>query len=268
MKLGVIGCGNMGSALVRGILSNRILPFNSIYASDKDLSRTKALHRKFGISVSTGEELARKCNFIIVAVKPQDAKKLFASILKRLDQSKHLVSIMAGVTLKSLESFLSKSSRKIAITRAMPNIAALAGRSITCLSHNKMVKDRLLINKIFSSIGEVMEIEEKEMDAVTALAGSGPAYFFYLAECLTEAAMKLGIKKEKALKLALATLAGSGALSGVLNLPPADMIARVTSKKGTTMEALRILKLKNFKGIVREAVKAAAKRSRELSKGA
>ncbi|MCQ9206483.1 MAG: pyrroline-5-carboxylate reductase [Omnitrophica bacterium] len=265
MKLGIIGCGNMGSALARGILSTRLLQFNSIYISDKDSGRTRALSKKLGMRVSTNKETVKKSNFIIIAVKPQDAKRLLASISEDLDQSKHLVSIMAGVSIKKIESFINK---KVAITRAMPNLTALAGKSITCLSHNRMVKNKAFTQKIFSSVGSVIEIEEKHMDAVTAVSGSGPAYFLYLAECLAEAAVKLGIKREKAVELAAATLFGSGALLEALDVSPEVLRKRITSKKGTTEAALSVLKSKNFKGAVIEAVKAASARSKELSKGA
>ncbi|UCD55583.1 MAG: pyrroline-5-carboxylate reductase [Candidatus Omnitrophota bacterium] len=263
MRLGIIGCGNMGSALARGVLSKKILPFNNIYISDKDLHKIKELYKKFGIRVSANEELVKKCNFIIIAVKPQDSKILFRSISGELNNSKHLISIMAGVSISKIESLINK---KIALTRAMPNMAALAGKSTTCLSHNKMVKDKAVVHSIFSSVGDVLEIDEKYMDAVTAVSGSGPAYFFYLAEALKEAAMKLGIKGEHALRLAAGTLIGSGALLDDLKLNPQVLRERITSKGGTTEAALRILKSKKFKNLVVEAIKAAARRSKRLSK--
>ena len=264
MRLGIIGCGNMGSALARGIVSKKVLPFNAIYISDKEQQKTKELYKKFGIRVATNEEIAKKCNFIIIAVKPQDSKKVLTSISGALDLSKHLISVMAGVTISRIESLVKK---KIVLTRAMPSMTALAGKSITCVSHNKMVKRKSEVNKIFSSIGEVVEIEEKHMDAVTAVSGSGPAYFFYLAECLAEAGVKLGIKKEKAMQLAAATLVGSGALLEYTSLAPEALRSRVTSKKGTTEAALRVLKSTMFREIVNKAVRAAAGRSKELSKG-
>jgi len=265
MKLGIIGCGNMGSAIARGILSKRILPFNNVFLSDKDPGKTRVLYRKFGVCVAAPEEIAKKCSLIILAVKPQNSGKLLKSISQSLGQSAHLVSIMAGVTIGAIESFI---GRKVAVTRAMPNMAALAGRSMTCLTHNKQVKSKGMVQKIFYSIGDVMEVEEGCMDGVTAITGSGPAYFFYLAECLRDAAVKLGIEKEKAAKLAALTLAGSGALLDTLALEPAVLIERIASKKGTTEAALSVLKSKNFKHLVDEAVTAAVKRSRELSKGA
>lgn len=265
MKLGIIGCGNMGSALARGILSKKILPFNNIYISDKDSSRVKALYREFGIHRGGNEEIVKRCNFIIIAVKPQDSRPLLTSISNELDSSKHLISIMAGVTISNIESVIKK---KVAITRAMLNIAALTGKSITCLSHNKMVKEKTVVQKIFSSIGEALEIDERRMDAVTAVSGSGPCYFFYLAEALKEAAVKLGIRKEDAVKLAAATLIGAGSLLDNLKLAPDALRERITSKRGTTEAALRILKSRKFKGLIAEAAKAACKRSGELSKGA
>ncbi len=264
MKLGIIGCGNMGSAIARGVLSEKILPFNNIYISDKDSQKTRLLHRKFGIRVSTNEDIAKRCDYIIIALKPQDSKKVMVMISKELGSSKHLISVMAGVTISKLESLL---GRKAVVTRAMPNMAAAAGKSITALSHNGMVRERRMTQKIFSAIGEVIEIEEKYMDAVTAVSGSGPAYFFYLTEAIRDAAIKMGIKKEHASKLASATLTGSGAVLEALNLAPEALRECVTSKKGTTEAALNVLKAKKFKNIVIEAVKAAAGRSKELSRG-
>ncbi len=158
MKIGIIGCGNMGSAIARGILSEKILPFNNIYVSDKDSQKTRLLHRKFGIRVGTNEDTAKRCDYIIIALKPQDSKSVMVMISKELKPSKHLISVMAGVTISKIESLI---GRKTAVTRAMPNMAAVAGKSITALSHNRMVKDRCMTQKIFSAIGEVIEIEEK-----------------------------------------------------------------------------------------------------------
>jgi pyrroline-5-carboxylate reductase len=183
MKLGIIGCGNMGSALVRGILSKKVLPFNSVYVSDKDSLKTRVLHKRYGIFVSPNDEIAKKCQYIILAVKPQDSEKMLRSLVKTISGPKHIISIMAGITIRKIESFLGK---KIAITRAMPNMAALAQKSVTCLSHNKSVRDKSIVQRLFSTVGDVIEVEEKNMDAVTAISGSGPAYFFYLVECLRD----------------------------------------------------------------------------------
>jgi len=255
----------MGSAIAGGILSRRIFSFGNIYVSDKDSARTRALYRKYGIRVGTNEDVAKKCDIIIIAVKPQDAATLLASIADHLDDSKHLVSIMAGITIARIEGIIGK---EVAVTRAMPNMAALVGKSITALSHNKAVKTGSMVNRIFSSVGEAVEINEKKMDAVTAVSGSAHAYFCYLTEALRESAVKLGIKRELAAKLASAALDGSGALLETLGHPPEILRKLVTSKKGTTEAAVDVFKAKGFEKIVVEAVKAAAKRSAELSRGA
>jgi len=264
MKIGIIGCGNMGQAIANGILSGKIVTFSNVYLSDKDSYKVKELNKKFGARVSTNEEISKKCNYIIAAVKPQDAEKVFRAIQNNLDNTKHVISIMAGVTLSRLGKLV---KGKVAITRAMPNMAALVGKSITCLSHNKTVKNKTVVHKIFSSVGEVIELDEKYMDAVTAVTGSGPAYYFYLSEIIRDAAVKLGIKKEMASKLVSATLSGSGALSDHLKYAPETLRAHITSKKGTTEAALKVLMAKNFRNQVVKAVTAAAKRAAELSKG-
>jgi len=265
MKLGIIGCGNMGSALAEGIVSKKVLPFNNIYISDKQAQKTKALNRKFGIRMSSNSDIVKKANVIVLAVKPQAAVEVLSSLESLIDAQKHIISVMAGISIARIETFLKK---KTAVTRAMPNMAALVGKSITCISHNGHVKDKTFVQKLFSSIGEVMEIDEKHIDAVTAISGSGPAYFFYVAECLIGAAIKLGIQKDKATKLAMATLVGSGAVMDVLKLHPAILRGQVTSKRGTTEAALEVLKSKGLEKVITAAVKAAQAKSKELSRSA
>ncbi|MFH1593743.1 MAG: pyrroline-5-carboxylate reductase [Candidatus Omnitrophota bacterium] len=262
MKLGVIGCGNMGNAIAKGILSSRILPFNSIYISDKDPQKTKELFKKFGIRLCSNEEMVKKCDVIILAVKPQNSGALLSSISGLLDGHEHLVSVMAGIAISKIESVV---ARKIAITRAMPNMAALAGKSATCVCHNNMVESKVFVTRVFSSIGTVVEMGEEYMDAVTALSGSGPAYFLYLAECMRDAAIKLGIKGDKASELAVATLIGSGALIDSLKVPPEVLRKRITSKRGTTAAALNSLQKAGFKETVELALRKAFERSKELS---
>ena len=264
MRLGIIGCGNMGSALAKGIISKKILPFNRIFISDKDSHKTKALNRKYGALVVSNKELAHKSDFIVIAVKPQDSRQILAEIKDDLSNHKHLISIMAGVEISKIEAII---KNKIAITRAMPNVAVLVGKSMTALSHNKMVKNKTIVSKLFLAVGDILEIDEKHMDAVTAVSGSGPAYFYHMAEALRDAAVKLGIKKEKADILAATTLVGSGAL---LNVPGHDLTFlknSVTSRRGTTEAALKVLKDKNFNKIIRKAVASAAKRAKEISRG-
>jgi pyrroline-5-carboxylate reductase len=264
MKLGIIGCGNMGSALARGIASKKVFPFNNIYVSDKERGTMREINRKFGLRISTNGEIARKCATIIVAVKPQDAKRLLSSIAKELSESSYVISVMAGVRLSAVQAAL---GRRIAVTRAMPNMAASVGKGITCVSHNTRVKDKRLAGAIFSSVGTVIDVDEKHMDAVTAVSGSGPAYFFYMTEALTNAAMRLGIPREQAGELAVATAIGSGALLEKTKMDPEALRKRVTSKKGTTEAALRVFASNGFKKLIADAVRTAARRSRELSRG-
>lgn len=262
MKVGIIGCGNMGSALARGILSKRIFPFKNIYVSDKDPLKTKELYKKFGINVATNHTIAENCNCIIIAVKPQDSEELLSFLSGALTRDQAVISIMAGIPISVLE----KRLKKIPITRAMPNMAAIVGKSITCLCHNKYVIDRRTPYSVFSSVGEVLEVNEKMLDIVTAVSGSGPAYFFYLTETLRDAAIKLGMNKNDALKLAIATLIGSASLVRDTHDLPETLRMRITSRKGTTEAALKVFKSRKFDSIVKEAVRAAYKRSKELSK--
>ena len=265
MQIGIIGCGHMGSALVKGMLAKGAFSFRNISVHDKEKNKTKGLCKRFGIRVLPLKELIEKCSVIIIAVKPQDSKDLLPQISGRLKEYKHLVSIMAGVTIKNIEGML---ARKVPVTRAMPNMAASVEKSITALSHNRLVKDKDISHKIFSSVGEAVEVDERLMDLVTAVSGSGPAYFMYLAECLRDAAVRLGMRKDIAAKFAKETLVGAGAVLDGADVSPEALRKSITSKKGTTEAALGVLMSKKLENIMEKAVKAAARRSHELSKGA
>ena len=121
---------------------------------------TRELYRKFGICVASSEDVVKKSDIIIIAVKPQDFKKLLKRISSEINNTKHIISVMAGVTISRIESLL---KRKVAITRAMPNMAALVGKSITCISYDKNVKNKIITQRIFSSIGEILEIDRKSV---------------------------------------------------------------------------------------------------------
>jgi pyrroline-5-carboxylate reductase len=204
---------------------------------------------------------------IILAVKPKD----FDSILKGevccgLSESKLLISIAAGITTKHIEDAVGKN---IPVIRAMPNMGAIIGEAMTSLSRGSAAGDAHMqtAREVFSLIGDVVEVDEVLVDAVTAISGSGPAYFFYMVESLIEAAESVGLEKKIATKLVLKTALGSARLLEVLQEVPADLRKRVTSKAGTTEAALNILEKRKFKNIIMEAVEAAQKRSKELSKG-
>jgi len=263
--IGIIGCGNMGEAIIKGILAKNLVPKSHILASDARESRLVYIKHRYGTRGMDNEALAKKCNVLILAVKPQD-RNVISEISGGFSSKKLLISILAGVTIEDIKGL---SRKRIQIARVMPNMGALIGESMSAVSFDKGTKkdNKRMVMRIFSALGEAVEIGETHMDAVTAVSGSGPAYFFYLVETLTKCAIGLGIDVKVAERLAVKTAIGSAALLGQMKLDPQVLRHKITSKKGTTEAALKILEAKGFESIVRDAVAAAYKRSKELSGG-
>ena len=259
----LIGCGKMGSAMLAGWLDSGI-PASSIWISDPQPSAWLS-----ATGVNINKSLPDNPAVCIIAVKPQIISEAVSN-LKGYKQSETLfISIAAGITLKQLEQAISSDSK---IIRAMPNTPSAVGKGITALIGNSAAKnEHILISKILlEKISEVVELEhEDQMDIVTGLSGSGPAYVFYLIESLTNAGIELGLSKEKALHLAKATVAGSGALAMSSTENPSVLRENVTSPNGTTQAGLEILMDKKYglRPLIKSTVEAAAKRSKELGDG-
>jgi pyrroline-5-carboxylate reductase len=265
-KIGIIGCGNMGEALL-GRLSKVMEKSVSIMVSELDAARRATILEKHKIIVEIDNNyLVKYSDVIILAVKPQDLENVLRQeVCCGISEKKLLISIAAGITTKYIESVVGNN---VPVIRAMPNMPAVIGEAMTaiCAGSAASKKDIELSRQIFSTIGDVVEVEEKDMDAVTAISGSGPAYFFYFIEALAEAAEKLGLDAKTSEELAIKTAIGSSKLLDVLKEHPALLRKKVTSKGGTTEAALRVFDDKNMKKIIEEATAAACARSKELSK--
>lgn len=262
MKIGIIGCGNMGQALIKGLLAKGYLRSRELICADKDKSKANFVRLRYRVSLSSsGADLVRSCQVIILAVKPQDADALLRTMPAKL-KGKLWISICAGLTTTGLEKRLGK----VAVVRAMPNMPAQALQGITALAPGRYAsaKDRKAARSIFACVGEVVEVKERLMDALTAISGSGPAYFFYLTEKLIASAKKLGLSEELAQKLVRQTALGSALLIKQSAQSPQELRQRVASKGGTTEAALKVLEKKALGKILDQAVAAAARRSRQL----
>ncbi len=267
MKIGIIGCGNMGRALIKGLIAQRFTSKRNIFCSDRDKRRLNAVRLKFGVGVvGSNSALIKKSNLIILAVKPQDVAAVCRDVMFSL-QGKAVISICAGITTKTLETLLGK----VSLVRVMPNMPAQICQGISVMTPGKYatLKDKNEARAVFSCVGEVVEVKEKLMDAVTAISGSGPAYFFYCVEKLIEAAGQMGIPRPIAEKLARKTVLGSAMLieqSFKKKALEQMLRKRVTSKGGTTEAAFKILEKKAFGNILQQACYAAAKRSKQLQR--
>ncbi|MBI4974956.1 MAG: pyrroline-5-carboxylate reductase [Candidatus Omnitrophica bacterium] len=264
-KIGIIGCGNMGEAL-SSRLATVVEKSTSLMVSDLDAARRDFIQTKYKIIV-TGENnyLVKHSDVIILAVKPKDFDSLLKELCCALSKDKLLISIAAGITTKHIENIVGKD---IPVIRVMPNIAAIIGEAISSVSAGSSAskKDLGLAKDIFSTIGDVVEVDEDLVDAVTSISGSGPAYFFYLIEALIEAAKDLGFDEGIAKKLVSKTAFGSMKLLEALKEDPALLRAKVTSKGGTTEAAIKVFEDKRLKDILKMAVRRAYERSKELSK--
>lgn len=260
MKVGIIGAGNMGSAIVAGIHSKL-----NVAICEQDKRRCSFLKRRFKIKVLNLDKLIEESNIIILAVKPQSFEELL-SLIKQYDLRKKLfVSIAAGITTKYIEKGLGQA---VKVIRTMPNLPAQILKGVTgiCKGKNATVQDLKAVRTIFSFVGETLKVEEKQMDALTAVSGSGPAYLFHFVECLEDAAKAAGFTTEISKQLIYHTIRGSIELLGKQNEGAAELRCKVTSKGGTTQAALDVLMGKNVNKIYRDAVKAASNRSKQLSR--
>ncbi len=263
ISIGIIGCGNMGAAIARGIVKNGIIPHDSVYLYDKDAEKEAALAVETGCSQGDLTQMLRGSDYLVIAVKPQNFDDLFTAIAADVTE-KTIISVMAGITIDTIAS---KLRSEMGIVRAMPNMAAFIGESMTCIACNDQVSDKTVVEAIFLGLGSVVEVEESEMDAVTAVSGSGPAYVFHLAESMIKAGENLGLNRKKVAKLVVQTIYGAAHLLKESSDSPEDLIKKVASKGGTTEAALSVFSERNFDGIVEEAIKKAGNRSKELSGG-
>lgn len=266
-EIAIIGGGNMGRALVGGLLRRGIAP-GSIAVGEPSEPARASLEQDFGCAVLPDNDQAiAGAGVVVLAVKPQEAARVIAPLRPRLAELAPVVlSVVAGIETRSLEAWCGAG---VPIVRAMPNRPALVGAGATGLYARRDVSARARdrAEAVMRAVGAVVWVsEESHLDLVTALSGSGPAYFFFLAETMMQAAARRGLDPEAARVLAIETLHGAGALahsSGDL----ARLRAEVTSKGGTTEAALRVLGAENGMGeLAQRAIDAAAQRSRELAR--
>jgi pyrroline-5-carboxylate reductase len=265
-KLGFIGSGNMAEALCRGVLDKGLYSAERITASDISQERRDIFSGFGAVSTDSNNECVRNADIIILAVKPQNMNDVLSGISDDLSGSKSLISIAAGISLSAIEVYSGSAS----VIRVMPNTPFLLGCGATAVAAGTHAGDRDLAEarEIFETGSIVVEVEEKDMNAVTALSGSGPAYFFYMAELLLQEAVSSGLSAERAERLLFKTMEGASKMLAGSGYSPARLREMVTSPGGTTEAALKAFKESGLPESVRSGFAAAVKRSRELQEGA
>ena len=263
-KLGFIGCGNMATAIIGGAVSSDYLKGEDICVFDVDNGKAEFLNKEYGVNLSSSaEELAKNCEFIVLAVKPQVFPIVLPQIKDSIDNSV-VVSIGAGKTLEYIGSFL---SRETPIIRVMPNINAKVGASMSAVCRNDFADENALefVKGLCNAFGEVMELPESQFPLFGVIAGCSPAYSFMFIDSMAREAVKNGMKKDEALKICAQAVLGSAKmiLEDKDNNPWA-LINSVCSPGGTTIEGVAKLQEEKFDTAVMDAVKASLDKDKKL----
>lgn len=266
-NIAFIGAGNMAGSLIQGLINKGEDP-TRILATDIDTGKVAKLASDFGIQSCTETEIASKADVIVLAVKPQGMQSLCEGLGAEIAAAKRqplFVSIAAGVTLDSLQSWLGNDP---AVVRCMPNTPALVGKGASGLFANTRVSagQRQSAESILSAVGLSVWVDrEADLDAVTAVSGSGPAYFFLFMEAMQETAREMGLSDELARSLVLQTAVGAAELAAASEDEVAELRRKVTSPGGTTEQAILTFEEQGLRKLVREALLAAQRRSEELA---
>jgi len=263
-ELGLIGVGNMGTALLKGVLSSNTIEKEKTVIYDVREEVIKNRIQEFNVkAVGSNTELVQQVKFIIIAVKPQNIDSVLEEIGPKLSEDQILISIAAGVTLDYIKKFIGKN---IGLVRVMPNTPALVGEGASAIAHNKNITENDLkyVKKILNSVGKVVELEEKHIDAVTGLSGSGPAYVFIIIEALADGGVKMGLPRNIALKLAAQTVLGSAKMVIETGMHPGELKDMVASPGGTTITALHEIEKGKLRATLISAVEAATLKSKSM----
>ena len=264
-SIAFIGGGNMAQSLIGGLIQDG-WPADNITVAEPDAEKLSALHAAFGVKTTTDNaDAVASADCLVLAVKPQIMFPVIDA-LKDKPAPELVISIAAGIPTASLEQWY---QTPLAAVRAMPNTPALLGAGATGLYANERVSDeqRSIAESILRAVGVIQWVTtELDIDRVTALSGSGPAYFFLMMEACMEAAEEMGLSTEAAALLTKQTALGAGKMAIESDISPAELRARVTSPGGTTEAALNSMQSNKFKSIVKEALNAAFERSQELGK--
>jgi pyrroline-5-carboxylate reductase len=261
IKIGCIGTGNMGNALISRLAGN--VKKENITCFDIDKSKLKLIKSSTGVQISGSlRDLAKKCNVIIIAVKPDAVKPVLIDIKNDLS-GKLIISIAAGISTGYINEILGSGKN---IIRVMPNTPALIGEGMSVISAglDTDMKSLKIAEEIFSYLGQVLTMQEKYMDAVTAVSGSGPAYVFTLIQAMIDGGVKTGLPRSEAALLASQTVLGAAKMVLESQADPISLRGKVTSPGGTTIDAVHILEKSGFSGIIMDAIEAAKIKSEKL----
>lgn len=267
-KLGFIGCGNMGSAMLEGILKAGIYKKENIFCSTKSEESKKALSEKFGINISDNIGVTKNSDILILAVKPQFFSEVIKEIKNCVKEGTIIVSIAAGISIDDIDDMFGIFSYGLKVIRTMPNTPALVGEGMTAICPNKNITKEELeeVQNIFNSFGKSEILDEKYFHGFIALCGSSPAYAYMFIEAMGTAGIKAGIPAGKSYTLAAQSLLGTAKMVLETGEHPAVLKDKVCSPAGTTIEAVSVLENTGFRKSIIEAMEACEKKSKEMQK--
>lgn len=265
MKIAIIGCGAMGEAILKGLLKEELETCN-ILIVQRSLERSNYLRETYGLEVFDEIALVKEADVVLIGVKPQDIKQVLNELGQVIKPHTLVISLAVGVTTNFILEQLGTANP---VVRAMPNTPALVQRGTTGLAAASSCNQDCLntAKELLATVGTCVVVPEELIDVVAAVSGSGPAYFFWLVENLTNAAIALGLTKELAELIVEETFIGSGLLLDQTNETAAQLRAKVTSPKGTTQAAIGVIEENETTKVILDALKAAIARAHELRQG-
>ena len=264
VRIGFIGAGSMGEALINGLLNSGTYRPEEICCYDIAVERLRQISERYGVlTQANNSEVAGVSDVIILAVKPDIAERVVTEIKERLTPGKLLLSIVAGLSTEALEKWV---GREVPVVRVMPNTPCLLGKGISAVALGKFAhrEHEVTSHDIFSCVGETVAVPEKLMNAVTGVSGSGPAYIYLVIEALTDASVALGIPRDIAGRLVLHTVIGAAEMDSQTGRHPAVLKAQVVSPGGTTAAGLNELEEGSIRSLFARAVAAASRRADEI----
>lgn len=266
MKLGVIGCGKMGTALVQGAIHSGLLNAGQIHGSEQNNFARESFTGKTGVNCSSSiSEVLDTCEVILLCTKPQDIPLVLAEFGSCSLTSKLLISIAAGVKIHDIET---QTAESIRVVRAMPNTPALIGKGAAAyaLGSRCIEGDEEIVASLLNAVGIALPVTEAKMNAITGLSGSGPAFIYLVIEALADGGVMAGLSRNDALKLAAQTVSGAAEMVLQTGEHPASLKDMVTSPAGTTIAGLSVLEKNRTRSSFINAVMAATQRAEELGK--
>ncbi len=262
LKIGFIGGGALVESVINGLINN-FVPAHNIFISELRAERCADLNNRYRVNAGAGvDNFAKQINLLVIAVKPKDAAAALTEIQDKISLNTTIISVVAGLKLEVLEKYFPKH----ALIRSMPNVPILVREGMIAYvpGKNAQAMDVNLAKNFWSSIGRAVEVDEKLMDAVTGLSGSGPAYAFLMIDALADGGVAAGLPRAAAIELAAQTLLGSAKMVLETGTHPDALRDRVTSPAGTTIEGVRVLERAGFRSALIEAVIAATEKSKSL----